>query len=301
MSSIARLKVIKGIFKNAGYITTLVDQLISNKQSGETSESKPSLEYKQVPISLGPAATVMMPPNVVNPDGSVDVIINFKGGNSPAVAATTGRKAVMVSIYEPEGGKYKFGNYSQYNHNFVNKAVDTIVSSLQKANPDKIIKRGKLTITGWSAGGSALKQVLVNEDKVKGGVDEVFFSDALHSGLGDALDPGLAGVLAYAQKAATDPSKRLVLLSTGVVPGNSKGQQYASTYDTGRRIAEQVGATETQDNNIYAGGHPAAISQTGGFKWIQLFPPGTKDVQQMKQQHGIAHNWGFNNLSEILG
>jgi hypothetical protein len=183
---------------------------------------------------------------------------------------------------------------------FVNRTIDTIISSLQKANPGKPIKRGRLTITGWSAGGSSLKQILANEEKVKGGVQEVMFSDALHSAMGADMDAGLAPVIEYARKAAADPSKRLVLLSTGVVPGNAKGQQYASTYETGKRIAELVGAGATNDNKFYAGGRPAGTNSIGGFTWVQLFPPGTKDVDEMKQQHGIAHSWGFNNLSELL-
>ena len=298
MQGNTRLKLLKNIFKNAGLATDLVNSLISKKQSEEKKEEneiKPKEEYKQVPISVGSNAIVMAPPNVIKPDGSVDIVINFKGVNTPAHASATGRRAVMVSVYEPEGGQYKFGNYSQYNHNFVNDAVNKIITTLQKANPDKVIKRGKLTITGWSAGGSSLKQILTNEDKVEGGVNEVIFSDALHAGMGNQMDAGLASVIDYARKAAKDPSKKITLISTGVVPGDRTGQTMASTYDTGKRVSEMVGANPVPVDGSYRGGDPASVSRSGGFEWIQLFPPGKYSVEEMKQQHRKAYEWGIRN------
>lgn len=298
MQGNTRLKLLKNIFKNAGLATDLVNSLISKKQSEEKKEEieiKPKEEYKQVPISVGSSAIVMAPPNVIKPDGSVDIVINFKGVNTPAHASATGRRAVMVSVYEPEGGQYKFGNYSQYNHNFVNGAVNKIITTLQKANPDKVIKRGKLTITGWSAGGSSLKQILANEDKVEGGVNEVIFSDALHAGLGNQMDAGLASVIDYARKAAKDPSKKITLISTGVVPGDSTGQTMASTYDTGKRVSEMVGASPVTIDRNYRGGDPASVSRSGGFEWVQLFPPGKYSVEEMKRQHRKAYEWGIRN------
>jgi len=244
-----------------------------------------------------------MPPNVIKEDGSVDIIINFKGVNSPTHAAATGRRAVQVSVYEPEGGQYKFGNYAQYNHQFVNNSVNTIISTLQRANPDKKIKRGKLTITGWSAGGSSLKQILANEGQVQGGVDEVIFSDALHSETGDGMDNGLQPVIDFARKAAKDPSKKIILVSTGVVPGDSSGSQpYASTYQTGSRIAELIGAQKSDtEDRFYEGGRPAGLSQIGGFQWVQLYSPGQYNVDQMKRQHGDAYRWTVANTGNLLG
>lgn len=304
MKSTRRLKMLKCILKNAGYMTDLVDQLIQQRQSGEAGEGTPEqIKYKQVPINIGGNAMVMMPQNVIKEDGSVDIIINFKGVNSPIHAGATGKRAVQVSVYEPEGGKHKFGNYAQYNHQFVNRVINTIISTLQKANPEKTIKRGKLTITGWSAGGTSLKQILANENQVKGGVDEVIFSDALHSGMGSNMDQGLQPVLDFARKAALDPNKKIVLVSTGVIPGNTSGQQpYASTYQTGNRIAELVGAQQKNTGDVfYEGGRPASLSQIGGFQWVQLYPPGKYDVNQMKKQHGDAYRWTVANTSNLLG
>lgn len=282
-------------------MTDLVDHLIDERRSGVKGEgTSTKIEYNQVPINIGANSIVMMPPNVINPDGSVDIVINFKGVNSPAHASATGKKAVMVSVYEPEGGNHKFGNYAQYNYQFVNRAIDTIISTLQKANPDKSIKRGKLTITGWSAGGSSLKQILANEDKVKGGVNEVVFSDALHSGLGEDIDKGMESVINYAQKAAKDPSKKIVLVSTGVIPGNEKGQTYASTYDTGKRLSDILGAEQVDSDNYYYGGKPSSISGKGGFQWIQLFSPGKYSVDEMKKQHGDAYKWTVANTENLL-
>lgn len=283
-------------------MTNLVDQLIQQRKSGDAGEGVPEkIEYKQVPISVGGNSMVMMPPNVIKSDGSVDIVINFKGVNSPAHASATGQRAVMVSVYEPEGGKYKFGNYGQYGADFVNRAVNTIISSLQKANPGKPVKRGKLTITGWSAGGSALKSVLANEEKVQGGVDEVVFSDALHASRDPAqMDQELAAVANYARKAAKDPNKKLVLVSTGVVPGDKKGQTYASTYETGKRLAELVGAQETNTGGrFYEGGRPAGVSQAGGFQWVKLYEPGKYSVDEMKDQHGYAYRWTTANQTNL--
>ena len=299
---ISRLNVIKHFLKQAGYVTDLVDQLIQQRKDGEVGEgAKKDIKYKQVPISIGSNAMVMMPPNVIKPDGSVDIIINFKGVNSPIHAAATGKNAVQVSVYEPEGGKHKFGNYSQYDHNFVNRAVNAIISQLQKVNPDKKIKRGKLTVTGWSAGGTSLKRILTNENKINGGVDEVIFSDALHSAMGNRMDIGLQPIINFAKKAAQDPTKKIILVSTGVIPGDATGQKYASTYETGKRISDIIGAKpQITNNQFYEGGKPAGLSQLGGFQWIQLYSPGKYKLNEMKKQHGDAYRWTVANTSNLL-
>lgn len=302
MRSNHRIRILARILKNAGYMSDLVDRVLSQKPIQRPAKEVP---YTTLPISLGPGTSIMIPANPVKPDGSVDFVISFKaiGPGDTQGAGRMGTNAVVVSVYlpdrkDPRTGKLRFASYRKYGKNFVNRAISTVLTALQKKYPNKKIHKGKLTVMWWSAGWTGGQQIL---QEMPNEVDAALSIDGMHSRFGDE-NRQLAAFVQFAEQAKQNPNKRFTIISTGVDPG-----RYASTADTAQYVAKQVGLDtnmQTSSGN-YVGRDPAGVSSNNGLSWVQFMPPseraGQYSLENMKTQHRDVYRWGRDNLRRLLG
>lgn len=277
--------------KYAGILTNLVEKYLQGANSIPEPE-KP--KFTTASISLGPGTSVLVPPNPVKPDGSVDIMITFKalGLGDTASAAKTGLNSVIVTCFVNEFGsskhKAQFGSAA-----FVNKAVSTILATLQAQYPNKKIKRGKLGVAWFSGGYDAGREIIAQRNKIPGGLDAAISLDGMHG----SIKPNsefMRPFTEFAQEAAQDPNKKFFVVSTGVKPPN-----YASTAQTSQYIADNTGLSYKKPKTWDGIGKPPhAEAQKGGLNLIQLYDP--DDQEKMKSQHASAYRWGVSNLFKSL-
>jgi len=299
-----RIRILAKILKNAGYMSDLVERVLSQKPGGTQPEKVP---YRTLGVSLGPGTSVMIPAAPVKADGSVDFVISFKaiGVGDTSGAGRMGTNAVVISTYLPDQvdkttGKVKFASYKKYGKTFVNNAIGTVLSVLKKAYPGKNIHKGKLAVMWWSGGYTAGEQIL---REMPGEVDAAISIDGMHSGHSEeSKNRVLAPFVQFAEQAKRDPSKQFIMISTGVDPGT-----YAGTAETAQHVAQNAGLNthmQTPTNN-YVGRAPAGISSDNGLSWIQFVPPserpGHYSLNHMKRQHADVYRWGRDNMGQLLG
>lgn len=289
-----RIATFSRILKTAGIVTDMVQESLSKKE-------KPTFKTLG---SVGPGTTVMVPQNPVKLDGSVDIVIQIRGisGGDTKTASALGGNAVIITC--EAGGLGSKENFAAYSSpNFVNTAVEKVLSFLQKEFPDKQIKRGKLAVSSFSGGGSATSALLMNRDKIKGGVDKFVFIDGLHV---SKDDPRMKALVDYAKEIKEDPSKgQLDIVHTAVQPSG-----YASTTETANHILNELGLNKRPvDKWTGNGPPPSAQAQQGGLRVTELYsepaPYMAKDPKTGKLkanvpgtagwQHIQALNWGLKN------
>lgn len=257
-----RLLTYRKMIANAGLLNTVEEAL----GGSSTSPAAPPPEPFKALGSVGPGTTVLMPPNCVKNDDSVDIVINIRGiaGGDTKTAGSLGINAVVITA---EGGglgsaenQKAFGNAA-----FVNHAVSSVLSSLQKQFPDKNIHRGKLIISGFSGGGGAIASILSQKNNVNGNIDGIIINDGLHANPGT---PEMNAVLDYAKEAQKDPTKKFRLVHTAVDPG-----KYISTTDTANYLVNQLNLQRNPVSEDWSGVGPKPVSQanSGGVQITQLY------------------------------
>jgi hypothetical protein len=288
-----RLSLLK-LIKEAGILTDLVESSLGKSQS----KSFKSLG------SVGPGTTVMMPPNVVKPDGSVDVIIQIRGlaGGDTKGAAALGKNAVIVTA--EAGGKGSKENMQAYGSpQFINQAVSKVVGFLQQQNPEKKIKLGKLTVSSFSGGGSATAALLMNRTSLPQGTEppKFVFIDGLHS---DIKGPVMKALVDFGKQSAQNKANgELEIVHTAVKPGD-----YVSTTETADYILNSLGL-QRQQLTPTSELSPVSQATKGGVRITQLYdkeqPYMAKDNQGHLRpnvpgtsgyQHIQALNWGLKNI-----
>ncbi len=257
-----RLLTLEKIASNAGILTELVNKSFTN-----STPAPPQQQKFQSLGSVGPGTTIMMPANPIKPDGSVDIVINIRGipGGDTKTASSLGVNAVVITA--EAGGLGSKENQNQFgNASFVNTAVSKVLSFLQRNNPDKQIRRGKLIVSGFSGGGGAIASMLTERNKIKDGIDGVIINDGLHANPGS---PAMNAVLEYAKEAAKNPDKyKLNIIHTAVNPG-----KYISTTNTANYLVQQLGMQRDNYNDNWNGVGPKPVSTAtqGGVKITQLY------------------------------
>lgn len=250
-----RIITLAKIAANMGILTSLVRKTLNL-------DDKP----KFVTLgSVGPGTSIMMPENCVKADGSVDILINIRGipGGDTKRAANLGVNAVIVTA--EAGGMGNKENVKAYgNADFVNNAVSSVIAHLKKQFPNKNIHRGKLAVSGFSGGAGAAAHLLLEKDKIQGGLDGIILNDGLHS---DPNSPVMKAVVDFARESENDPSKKFVLTHTAITP-----QGYASTTDTANYLLSQLGVSRqpvTEWNG--SGVKPRSAAKAGGLSVYQLY------------------------------
>ncbi len=260
-----RLLTLEKIALGAGILTKLVEDSLGKKDNPK---------FVALP-SVGPGTTVFMSENAVKSDGSVDIIINFRGivGQAKDVfSKTNGANAVVVTA-EGQGPKeenlgskllqQQFGNANK-----VNEIVGTILTHLQKQFPDKKIKRGKLVLSGFSGGGSVVADLVAQKNQIKGGIDGLIINDGLHSKPGSE---SLKAVVDFAREATKDPNKKFKIMHTAIKPWSKNLGYYTSTTETADYILNQLGLERKPGQNTEYGFTPASEAKAGGVEIIQMY------------------------------
>lgn len=265
MNNFRKLTLLK-IAENSGLLSKIVEQALDHKQ----------IKFKTLG-SVGPGTTVLMPENPIKSDGSVDIVINIRGiaGGDTKTASNLGVNAVIVTA--EAGGLGSKENLQSYGYaGFINDAISKVLGFLKNQFPDKNIHRGKLIISGFSGGGSAIANILAQRDKVNGPINGILFNDALHASPGD---PRLKAIIDYAKEAIKDPDKKFKLIHTAVVPGT-----YASTTDVANYILKELELGRQKNENYQEGITPASEAMAGGASVIQLYD--RQDPYMVKNEEG---------------
>lgn len=255
-----RIASLEKIAVSNGLLTSYIEKVLNG-----SSAEKISFQIAPGLSSVGPGTSVMMPANPIKSDGSVDIAINIRGiaGGDTKTASNLGVNAVIVTA--EAGGLGSKENTQKFgNAQFINNAVSKILGYLQKYNPDKKIKRGKLVVSGFSGGGGAIANLLTQENQIQGGIDGVLINDGLHS---DTKSPAMKAVLEYAKESLNNPSKKFKLIHTAVNPGT-----YASTTETAEHLLKEL-KLERKPVEKWDGRGPKPVSAAnyGGLEVYQLF------------------------------
>jgi hypothetical protein len=254
-----RRQTLARLVKSAGILTDMVEEHFIGKP-------KAALPFKALG-SVGPGTSVMMPPNPVKPDGSVDIVIQIRGisGGDTKVLSQMGKNAVFIT--SEAGGMGSKENFQAYgNPQFINKAVGTVLSFLKKQFPDKNISLGKLTVSSFSGGGQATANLLAHRDQLPKGTQppKFVFIDGLHS---DPNGAAMKAVVEFANASKDDAANgELELVHSAVVP-----QGYASTTQVADHLVQSLGLQRTKVPYKNEGFAPASVAQKGGVKITQLY------------------------------
>lgn len=290
-----KLTLIK-LIKEAGLVTDLVKKQLGKDLPND--KEKPVIPFK-VLGSVGPGTSVLMPPNPVKPDGTVDIIIQIRGlsaGDAKTIS-TLGKNAVFIT--SEAGGKGSKENFQAYgNPGFVNQAVGTVLNFLKKQNPDKNISLGKLTISSFSGGGSATANLLANRNQLPKGKEppKFVFIDGLHT---DPNSDTMKAIIDFGQKAAKTPQAgELEIIYTAVIP---KG--YNSTTQVADHILGSLGLQRQPVSQWQQGKGPVSQAVQGGVKIIQLYdkpePYKVKDPETGELKANIPGTAGYQHINAL--
>ena len=263
----ARQKNLFKIAASGGLLSSFVEQHL-NKE-------KP----KFIPLtSVGPGTSVYMNQNAIHPDGSVDIIVNFRGvSGDPAAVSNSfgGANAVVVSAEAVGPQKLNMGSKlleQQFGSaQKLNEIVGKVLAYLQKINPDKQIKRGKLAVSGFSGGGSIVSRLVNERSQIPGGIDTVVINDGLHADQNTKDGKArLDALVQFAREAQKDPNKKFKILHSAIDP-----KKYPSSTMTANYILQQLGLErqKTTDPDQYKsyGFIPVSTAKSGGVEVTQMF------------------------------
>jgi len=186
----------------------------------------------QKPVQLREGVQMYMPQNPVKPDGTVDLIIQFRGDvpqrygeggvNAVVVSAeTAGLSAAMIE---------KFGQSS-----FVPQIMETVLAKLRKQYGPQV-QLGRLAMGSFSAGYAPLQVALANP-AVAARTDAVVVLDGIHYGSAGKPNPAAHAPFVDFAKAASQGQKLMVISHSAIKP------TYASSTDAADYILKQAGAT----------------------------------------------------------
>lgn len=282
------------IAKQAGIVSDLVEKFLSKPKS-----------YRSLG-SVGPGTTVMVPENPVKSDGSVDIIIQVRGipGGDIKSAASVGKGAVVVTAEAGGiGSKENFMAYSSTN--FISKTTNQIIEFL-KSKPEfanKNVHLGKLTISSFSGGGSAVANLLKNRDSLpKGSVPPKFvFIDGLHADPKATPDQSgknaFQAVAEFAQQVRDDPSAgELSIVTTKINPG-----KYIATDQVAQQLLAQIGMKDSKRSQW--GDIPVTEHQQGGLHIARMYDDGqpymVKDPRTGQMKPNIPGTSGYQHIQAL--
>ncbi|MCU0691760.1 MAG: hypothetical protein MUF54_10195 [Polyangiaceae bacterium] len=184
--------------------------------------------------------TTYVPSGFVPEDGTYDMLVHFHGVPTrmrPAFQAAGFDHAVLVTVNLGLGS-------GPYEERFaLPAAFPQLLASIERAMDEREatrgLKRGRLALSGWSAGYGAIKQVLA-QPAVRDGVDAVLLADGLHAGFvgpyGRTIHAlRMAPFVAFAEQ-AVQGSKLLAIAHSAI-----RTTTYASTTETARYLAAALG------------------------------------------------------------
>lgn len=260
--------------------TPQATQPVTKDQSAKIEEAKDKVKPKPVKplsISCGAGTTVLASDPPFMPDGKVNFLINIRGiaGGDTKNVSKTGIQGVVVTC--EAGGKGSSENAKAFGSpGFVNSCVSKVISQIKASYPDKAIRVGSVAIASFSGGYQAVGQILASKNQLQYPLNAVHLYDGLHYGkvdkkTGKIKDDnsaiGLKPFVEFAEEAANDPTKQMVVVHTAVPTS------YASTTQTANYLLDKLKLQrEPVTNNNWNGGiKPVSKATKGGFTVYQLY------------------------------
>jgi len=255
-----RKLALKKIAASAGVLSSFVENVLESKEKPTTFKASGS---------AGTGTNIFLSDKSINPDGTVNFIINFRGVNSQSVNMLGVNNAVVITARGVGDPKKNIGSEllsQQYgNAGRINSIIENTLAQLRKKYPDRNIKRGKLILSGFSGGVDPIASLLNQRNQIKGGIDGVIMNDGLH--VNPDKSSRWKGVKEFAQEAAQDKSKMFKILNTRVIP------PYTSTTETSDRLLTDLGLQkgQTDPNAAIYGFKPANVTRKGGFEAVNMY------------------------------
>lgn len=235
----------------------------------------------QKPVQLREGVQMYMPQNPVKPDGTVDLIIQFRG-DVPQRYGEGGVNAVVVSA-ETAGLSgammEKFGQSS-----FVPQIMESVLAKLRKQYGSQV-QLGRLAMGSFSAGYAPL-QVALSNPAVAARTDAVMVLDGIHyGGVGKPTPAAHAPFVDFA-KAASQGQKLMVISHSAIKP------TYSSSTDAADYILKQAGATRQNSSTA-----PAAWEYTN--RYGEKIAPSTRADKGDFHVEGYAGNVARSHVEQI--
>ncbi len=183
--------------------------------------------------SIAPHTSLLMPPDVVQGDGGVDIIVQFHGTSLAEAEWRSPRRlpVAIVSMSLPGYGVAPYREAFARPDRFT-ELLDEVVT---RAGGTHVRRVG---LVSWSAGYGAVQRILADEAHYAA-VDTVVLLDGLHADYvaGSPDERALAPFTRFARDAAAG-KKQMVVTHSSVVPAS-----YASSAETASRLLD-VAAVE---------------------------------------------------------
>lgn len=260
-------------------IPQTIQQVIQD-QSAKIEEAKDKVKPKTIKplsISCGTGTTVLASDPPFMPDGKVNFLINIRGiaGGDTKNVSKTGIQGVVITC--EAGGKGSSENAKAFGSpGFVNSCVSKVISQIKASYPDKTIRVGNVAIASFSGGYQAVGQILASKNQLQYPLNAVHLYDGLHYGkvdkkTGKIKDDnsaiGLKPFVEFAEEAANDPTKQMVVVHTAVPTS------YASTTQTANYLLDKLNLQRqpVTNNNWNGGIKPVSKATKGGFTVYQLY------------------------------
>lgn len=280
MRKLGRIKEFRAIKKDAGIVTDLVRKTLSIEP--EAKSQLDSVKYNPQMLVINANAGAYFPENPVSTNGVVNIMFQFRWVKS---ARPTGSGINTVVVFADAAGLGGgSGAKALGDPSFINSTVAKILNHLRKDYPN--VKLGKLGLSAFSGGYGPVWWALENKSKLVKEPDAIIISDGIHH----STKPGSAGMkpwVEYAQSAAQDPSKRFIILHSGVQP-----QGYSSTTQTADYILGGIGAARDSATSGYWQSwniQPTSEAQKGGVTILQI--AGKDGNAHMSAGKALPHMW----------
>jgi len=163
------------------------------------------------------------------------------------------------------------------------------LSLIDEAQKKSSLTFGPITVAGWSAGGGAIRQILLDPasfDRIQRVIDidgiHASYTDAKPGPLGSVLEPTkLESILHFAREAVAG-RKTLLITHTEIFPGT-----YASTTETAHYIAQQLSLTESPIL-CWGSGGTQGISLTHRGQFTMIGYAGNSAPDHIDQIHALS-------------
>jgi hypothetical protein len=284
-------------------------------------------KYSQLKVSLsGPpgCSSVFWPgPQVIQPDGSVNFIIWFRGGNTKALAQANSNAilitADIMSVNIPKDPaasaafKAKWGlppdatgmggmaaGLVYGNAAFVNNAVSSVMNQLKQQLNRNDLKVGKVAFVGWSGGYDPIRRILKDKNNlatpIKNNLDSVVLLDGMHSSKtnGNVNPNDMKEWVEWAKEAMKDPSKKFYIAHSAIPT------DYGSTTETSNYLLQTLGLQRNKANENIGGVNIASKAGQGGLQVFQAFDNSKVPLDSLKKQHVDVLNMGGDILKNIF-
>lgn len=266
--------------KNAGNAEIRKPQelFISKSNTSSTSDTN-KIKFSNI-VKLQEGVNMYIPQNPVKPDGTVDIIIQFRGV-VPERFSEAGVNAIVITA-ETNGLSGPMMEKFGYN-NFVPQILDRAMTVVKKQYGQDI-KTGRLAMGSFSAGYAPLGAALSNP-AVRAKTDAVIVIDGIHYGKSDKPSPaGHKPFVDFAKEAVND-NKLMVITHSSIKPN------YSSSTNAADYIINQVGAKRVLNTGTIINGYKNRYGETNS--------PATKADLNGFHVEGYNGNAAKNHVEQI--